>query len=229
MRAKFEPMAKRVCSPTSGSIGAETYLVGKNGQVVRNRIKPRNPRTVAQVNARLNLGSQSSRWRTLTDAQRLAWNGAAAAVSSKERLGMSGKLSGQQLFCKLNATLETFGEDTVDLPTSQPTFGALAVTGLEITNVAGVISVTLDVPSNPGQNTVLRASECISAGIQRSPRLAILGTCPAPVAAVTDITTLYVTKYGDLVVGKRIFVAANQTQDGWESPLKVWTAIVPAA
>lgn len=222
-------MAKRTCNPTSGSIGPETYLVGKNGQVVRNRVKPRNLRTAAQVIQRSILAAVSARWRTLTDAGRLAWANAAAAVHSKARLGMSGILSGQQLFCKLNATLQTFGQDATDLPTAQPTFPDLAVTSFTATAPAGVPLLSLGCPTNPGQNTVIRAAKPQSAGVTRAPRLLIIGTCPAPTTGVADITSLYVDKFGAIPPGKRIFVSASMQQDGWETIPVPFTAVVPAS
>lgn len=222
-------MAKRSCDPTSGSIARETYLVGKNGQVVRTRAIPANPNTPAQAAARGIVTSVSGRWRALTDAQRATWTAAAASVMSKPRLGMSGPLSGEQLFCKINNVLATFGQDQVDEAPNPPSFPALAPQSLVITNTGGAIAIKLTCPTNPGQNTVVRGSAPVSAGIARVPRVVILGTCPVPSGGAANITSIYTARYGVPTVGKRIFVAANMFVDGWESPQVTFNALVPAA
>ena len=119
-------MAKRVCDPTSGSIARETYLVGRNGQVVRTRAIPQNPNTLAQIAARASLATASQMWRTLTQPQREAWTVAAGNVPSRPRLGQSGPLTGEQLFCKLNAALSLMGAELVTTPPALPTFPTLA-------------------------------------------------------------------------------------------------------
>lgn len=222
-------MAKRTCDPTSGSIGTETYLVGRNGQVVRDRVTPFNPRTSPQTLQRSTLATVSARWRTLTDGQRTSWSSAALSHQTKPRLGMSGPLTGEQLFCRINAVLLTFGQDQVDVPPPYPVFPTLAPRGLVITNTADVIAIKLTCPSNPGENTALRASAPCSAGIARTPRQVIIGTVPTPAAGSSDITSAYVARYGVPGVGSRLFVTCNQFVDGWESPLVTFTGVVPAA
>ena len=221
-------MAKRQCDPTSGSIARETYLIGRNGQAVRSRVTPINPRTISQTAARTNLATASENWRTLTENQRSAWNAAAAAEMSKPRLGMSGRLSGQQLFTKINTVLATFGQDAVTAPPAHPQFPALAPQNLVITNTSGVITLKLTCPADPGQNTAVRASMPQSAGVERPPRVALLGTCPTPASGAADITSLYVAKYGVPAVGKKLFVSCNQFIDGYESLPTTFSAIVPA-
>ena len=221
-------MAKRTCNPTSGSIGPETYLVGKNGQVVRNRVKPRNLRTAAQVIQRSILAAVSARWRTLTDAGRLAWANAAAAVHSKARLGMSGILSGQQLFCKLNATLQTFGQDATDLPTAQPTFPDLAVTSFTATAPAGGPLLSLGCPTNPGQNTVIRAAKPQSAGVTRAPRRRSLARVRRRRLA-WRISRPY-TWTSSAQSPRQAYLRQRQhATDGWETIPVPFTSVVPAS
>lgn len=222
-------MAKRVCDPTSGSIANETYLIGRNGQVVRTRAVPQNPNTTAQVLARKNLASASQMWRSITAAQRLAWTSTAAGVQSKTRLGQSGPLTGEQLFCKLNAALALMELPLVADPPELPTFPALAPQSLIITNTGGDIDIQLECPTDPSDATAIRAAAPVSAGIARLPRVAFIGVCPAAVAGYSDITGLYTSRYGAPPVGSRVFVVANMIVDGWESPKVAFNAVVPAA
>jgi hypothetical protein len=222
-------MAKRTCDPTSGSIGTETYLIGRHGQVVRDRVTPANPRTSPQTMQRSILATVAARWRTLTDGQRTAWASAATSHQTKPRLGTSGPLTGEQLFCRINAVLQTFGLDQADVPPAYPVFPSLAPQGLVITNTAGTIAIKLTCPTNPGDNTVLRASAPCSAGIARTPRQVLIGTVPTPIAESSNITSLYVARYGVPGVASRLFVTCNMFTDGWESQLVTFTAVVPAA
>lgn len=222
-------MAKRQCDPTSGSIGNQTYLQGRNGQVVRTRAVPANPRTPAQMNVRAILSATARAWRELTDQQRAAWTAMALDVQSKPRLGQSGTLTGEQLYCQLNIALQTYGQAPVSDPPAFPTFPALAPANLVIANVGGVISLKLTCPADPGENTIVRASPPVSAGVMRPPRVVVIGTCPAPVLGASDITALYTARYGLPSVESRVFVAVNQFVDGWEDPLTYFNDVVPAS
>lgn len=220
-------MAKRQCDPTSGSIGLQTYLVGKNGQLVRIRKAPKNPKSAAQIAQRNILADCARAWRILTDAQRAAWAAAAEGVKSKPRLAQYGMLSGEQLFCKINATLATCGQDRVDSPPAFPAFEPTEYTGLTITSTGGVIAVKLNMMSDMPEGTMVRVSKAVSAGIGRTPRLAYVGTPPATAQGFADITALYTGKYGVLVAGRRIFVGVNQQVSGWIDDPVVYDAVVP--
>jgi len=222
-------MAKRTCDPTINSIGSQTYWLGRNGQIVRARTVPSNPSTDPQVAQRAILTATSRHWDALTDAQRSAWRAAAANVQSRATLGMSGPLTGIQLYIKLNATLATFGQEAIDDPTAVPTFPDLAPAALVITNTGGVIAIKLTCPSDPGEATIIWSEKPTKAGRFAAPELVIIGTCPAAVAGSANITTLYTAKFGVPVVGSRVFVAANQFMDGWQSAVRVFDELVPTA
>ena len=57
----------------------------------------------------------------------------------------------------------------------------------------------------------------------------MLGALPDPDAGVSDITDLYVAKYGVPPAGTRIFIRTRQVADGWEDLQKDTTAVVPTA
>lgn len=203
--------------------------MGRNGQVVRYRATPSNPKTAAQVTARTILGDQARRWRVISEALRSAWTAAALGVNSRPRLGSYGVLTGEQLFCRINIVLASFGQEVVDTPPAYPEFPDLAPTALVITNTTGTIALKLTCPGDPGEATIVRASAAVSAGINRAPRMVIIGTAPAPAVGSSVITALYVARYGAPLVGKKVFVACNQYINGWESDQTVFQAVVPTA
>jgi hypothetical protein len=57
----------------------------------------------------------------------------------------------------------------------------------------------------------------------------VIGTCPAAAQGSSDITALYTAKFGVPPVGDRIFVEALLMENGWHSPSRVMTALVPAS
>ncbi len=100
----------------SGKCGNMVWQRNRYGQICYPAFIPANPRTPAQVAIRNIFAAVSKRWRTLTEAQRLAWIAAAATILSKPRLAQCGPLTGLQLFVKVNVYLAYRGQPQVDLP-----------------------------------------------------------------------------------------------------------------
>ena len=215
--------------PQSGKVGLTVNYKGRNGQVRRAFVVPANPRTTYQMGVRSNLTLVGHRFKTLTTSQQDAWDTAGRRYQTASRLGQSGPMTGYQLFAKINCTLAQFGQDQVDAPPGPPNTPAVAVQGLLITNTGGAIAVKLTCPTNPGENTIIRASAPVSSAVRSVPGTRILGMCPVPTAGAADITSLYTARFGALSVGDRIFVEANTMADGWEGPKLTYTALVPTS
>src|SRR5450759_2462819 len=132
---------------------------GRYGLVSRRRVIPTNPRTQRQSEVRRHLAEQARRFGDLTDAQHEAWNAAAATYRSHPRHGQSGPLTGLALFIRVNCKLALFGLEPLDTPPPPPVFPELAPQDLVITNTAGVVAVKLVCLADPGETTVLRATQ----------------------------------------------------------------------
>jgi len=202
-------------------------MAGRYGQVSRILATPANPETPAQVNIRRILRKVSTRWRALEQTQRAAWIAAAQNVKTHARLGQSGPLTGAQLFNKINCTLALFGQTQVDTPPPVPQFPDLAPQNLVITNTSGAIALKLTCPTDPGVNTIVRASAPLSAGREKCGSYRILGMCPTPAQGSADITGLYTARYGVPPGGSKVFVRVNLVIDGWEDIAAKFSAIVP--
>ncbi len=214
--------------PQSGKRGINVSMQGQFGQVSRALAIPANPRSPAQMTIRSILTRVSGAWRGLQETQRAAWMTAAKEVKSDTRLGQNGALSGFQLFAKINWNLLRFGQAQVDAPPARPQFPGLAPTGLVITNTGGTVALKLTCPTDPGTNTIVRASEPVSQGRETCRDCRIVGLCPAPAQGAADITALYTARYGVPPVGKKVFVQVNQFINGWEDLPLSFSAIVPA-
>jgi hypothetical protein len=113
-------------------------------------------------------------------------------------------------------------------PTDRPVFNANPVGELVIANTAAVISLKLSVPSAPARLTLVLGTFPRSAGVSYIRRYVILGLLPAPEAGFSDITKLYVDRFGEPPVGTRVFICTTQQIDGWQDVPKKTNAIVPA-
>jgi hypothetical protein len=114
------------------------------------------------------------------------------------------------------------------MPPAAPQFPNLAPQSLVITNTGGVVAVKLACPTEPGDNTVLRASPPQNSAVRACRNYRIIGLCPAPVQGSADITGLYTTEFGAVPIGKRLFVRASTMVDGFESLARQFQARVPA-
>ena len=214
--------------PQAGKRGLNVSKNSRNGLVSRALVIPTNPRTDAQLRIRDFLSNVASSWRTLSQEERDAWTAAAKQRQSKPSVGQSGSLSGFQLYIKINCSLLVIGHAEVTAPPQMPSFDTLPVSGLTITNAAGVITLKLTTTSAPADGTMLRGAPPCSQGRNCTPDVVYLGTLGSPVGNAVDISTAYKAKYGSPPVGSKVFVKVNQNIHGWEDVPRQFSAIVPA-
>ena len=215
--------------PQSGKRGLNVSQKSRNGLVSRALVIPTQPETDAQLRIRSFLRSVASQWRGLTQALRDAWTAEASAHQSKSRLGQSGTLSGFQLYAKINCSLLNIGSAKVSAPPAEPVFDVLPVSGLVITNAAGVITLKLTTTDAPPDGTMLWGAKPCSQGINTARGVVFLGTLGSPTDDAIDITAACTARYGVPAVGKKVFVKFNQNINGWEDTPRQFSAIVPAA
>jgi hypothetical protein len=216
-------------NPQSGKRGLTVSQNGRNGLVSRALVIPTNPQTEAQMRVREFLANVARKWRMLTQELRDAWTSVAGQYQSKPRLGQSGPLTGCQLFTKINCSLLIIGEAEVAAPPAAPAFPGLPVSGLTITNAAGVITLKLTASDAPGDGTMLWGAKFCSQGINAARGVVYLGLLESPVGGAIDISAAYKGRFGSPTVGSKVFVQVNQNVNGWEDrPRRFW-AIVPAA
>ena len=221
-------MSKKLDVPQSGKLGNIVNVLTRYGQVERQYVPPANPQAPDQQAIRANWARVSARWRTLTPAQRAAWRVSGRDARTTARLGRSVALNGYNYYVRVNSARAAIGLPLLDVPPNVPQFPLNPVGELLITNQAGVITLRLQVPSLPVEHTCVYGAAPCSAGISCVQHLPFLGLLPAPVEGLSDITNLYVARYGVPGVGKAVFVRTRQHIDGWNDLFKQTSAIVPA-
>jgi len=110
-----------------GKCGNTVWQRARYGQICYAAFTPFNPRTLAQVAVRENFSAVSARWRTLAQEQRDVWIAVARTKWSKPRLFQRGRLTGFNLFVKVNVARVNRGIPQIDLPPEHPRSSKLAV------------------------------------------------------------------------------------------------------
>ena len=113
----------------SGRCGNLVWQRARYGPICYEAFVPHNPRSPAQVAVRDNFRAVSARWRLLSQTQRDVWNAVARTQWSRPRLGR-GRLTGFNLFVKLNVARANRGLAQVDLPPEVSRLPQLAVASL---------------------------------------------------------------------------------------------------
>jgi hypothetical protein len=214
--------------PKSGRKGSVVYLNTRYGKVVRQYVRPRDPRTPEQQHKRSNLVAVCSRWRTLTPEQRAAWGFAAANKDFVTETGRRVRLNGYNFFVSLNMRRADLDLPQFDLPPAEPCFLPNPVAELVVTNTVGEITLKLRVPSPMAQYTLVQGAAPVRTGVRCVQHFPFLGLLPPPTDGWSDITELYVARYGVPKAGTAIWIRTCQHIDGWTDVPKVARARVPA-
>jgi hypothetical protein len=206
----------------SGKIAGTVFNSGgQQGPFIRNWAKPRNRRTSSQTFVRGILAGISSSFQALTASQVDAWNQAGQSDASfalrKNVFGDTRKLSGSQLYQRINNILLQIGATVIaDPPLVASTD---AVTSMACTFAAGTPQADVLVTTFAGATAVpANTSLVVYATPQKSNGRSYFGKSQYRLLAVYPATTAinpldiladYNTKFGTLVAGSRIGIKAH--------------------
>lgn len=190
----------------SGTVGGSTF--SKDG-TLRNKPNPSNKQTQAQLNQRGLQTLISQAWRSITEANRLAWNSVGAAFSITDVFGDTLPLKGIALYSKLNQNLMQVGSPMIDVPPN-PTGGGEAPTLSSLAAAAGAGTLSLaytPTPQPTGYALQVWATVGKSAGVKfvgsSYKLISIVQPADAsPLAMGTDYTDVF----GSMIEGTTIFV-----------------------
>ena len=191
-----------------GKFNGSVVQGGKSGYIQRVKVKPVNPQSTGQTNQRATFASQSSAWRSLTDAQRATWINGAVDFPYRDWFGDSQVLSGNALYVKLNTVLVNLG--SAALTTLPAAIAVPLVTATSITASAGGGTIALVFTPTPvpaGFKMVVIATPNLSPGINFvKNKYRIISRIAAAAASPQAIGAAYIVKFGAMTVGKKIAV-----------------------
>jgi hypothetical protein len=214
--------------PKSGKCGTTVAYESRYGHCLRQLIIPKNRQTFARQHVREAFGRCSRAWgKLLTQAQRDAWETAAIEVQSATRLGQSGPLTGQQHFQSINNARARIGLHMLLAPPAPVAFGPNPVGQLTITNGDAGPRLLLEVSGPVLEDIMIFGQAPCSSGRNKRRNVSYLGLLPAPQNGLSDITELYLAKFGEPTSGQKIFIVTCQQKDGWEGFHQQTSAIVP--
>src|ERR1039457_1049398 len=214
--------------PKSGKCGNIVAYQSRYGSCQRQLVVPANTQSPARQQRRRDFGGFAGAWgRVLTEEQRVAWNVAGPMVQSKTRLG-SGPLSGQQLFQGLNSARACIGKKELLLvPPAPVVFEPNPVGQLTIRNREDGVRLLLRVTGPVTEDIMVFGQAPCSAGRMKRRNVSFLGLLPAPQDGMSDITEIYVARYGEPRAGEKVFIVTRQQKDGWEGEDYETNEIVP--
>jgi hypothetical protein len=173
--------------------------------------------TPAQRGSHRNLGESSRVWNALTEEQRIAWRHRARLIRSRTRKGHSYPLDGQKLYNKINSVRLLLGREPLSDPPPLPRFGTNPAITLQITGAGEDIALKLHLSETASEEIMVFASPPYNAGRSYCGDFRFLGLLPASVECVSDITRLYIKKFGVPRDNSRVFIRTWQQVNGWEN------------
>lgn len=188
----------------SGKLGGTVAARNRSGAYLRNKVTPINPSKPAQQIARGILGSLSTQWSLLTEAQRLSFNNATADFARTDIFGDIRNPSGINLFVKLNSNLINTGQAQI---TTAPVKEEILF--------SGIVSATMDVSSqavnillanednNLGKVLAVATPTLTNGTSYVKDRFRGIGSVSI-LADDIDLGTAYVAKFGNFALGANI-------------------------
>ena len=186
----------------SGSAKGVTAAKNKGRKFIKNRGYGSRIGTSDQAANKGVMKYITTSWKSLSNDQILAWNKLALSQEAKSILGTKAKISGLNLFQRLNFWVVKLGGSLMLNP---PTLeGVETPSSATITCTSAAFTFTLDQPiaDNGGIYLVIQASEGQSNGVSRAYGKAVqIHAEEEPTSAAIDIKSAYESKHGALGAG----------------------------
>lgn len=227
-KVKFSALISEMRNKLNGSV----FSRNRGGAYLRNKVTPLNPQTAAQVEARSLLATFSQAWRSLTQAQRDAWNSAVSNWTTTDVFGDSVKPTGATLFIRLNINIANAGGTTITSPPSPVGVASLVTLSVLASEVSGQVQITFAEDTVPADEAlVLEATPNLSPGISNAnSQFRVIGRLDEGDTSPFVATSIYTAKFGALSGGQKLFVRAKfiSTLTGETSQKLVASTIVVA-
>ena len=201
--------------PKRGRKNGVIYSETRNGNVARSYEPPSNPRTAQQQAHRRNYRTVLGRWGTLNDDQQAAWRVVAANKWFVNDEGRQVRLNCYNFFASLNIRRADLNLPQFDLPPAEPRFIKNPIDELTVSFAGGVPTIMLHVSSPPAQFTLVWGAAPVRSGVRSVQHFHFLGLLPPPKDGWSDITALYVARFGVPKPNWAVWIRTCQHFDGY--------------
>jgi hypothetical protein len=189
--------------------------------------EPKKRPTAAQRRAQADMRKIAAAWNNLTEDQRLTWEEADRTNRRGSRAFTKRRRSGRLLFTQVSERRLALGQELLEVAPGSDSWVASPIMALSITNHSGRPRLKLTLLKGEPQGVMVSSYQPLNGGVMKWRKFTRLGLLPAPVGGVSDITRLYVAKYGKPPAGKKVFVRIQQMNDYLGGIVQVMCAVVP--
>ena len=214
--------------PKRGRKDGVIYSETRHGNVARKFVPPRNPRTARQQAHRRNHLAVLRRWGTLSVEQQAAWRVFAAKKWFVNDEGRRVRLNCYNLFASVNVRRADLDLRQFDFPPAEPVFNKNPIDALVASLTDAVFALMLHVPSPPAQYTLVYGAAPVRSGVRSVQHFYFLGLLPPSKDGWSDITALYVARFGKPKPGWAIWIRTCQHIDGYIDAPKALRFRLPA-
>lgn len=192
----------------------------RSGNYMRTKVTPVNPQTSYQQAQRAALGTLSSSWSGLTDAQRSAWNSAVGDFQKTDIFGDLKSPSGKNLFTALNRNLLNSGAAIINTPPAPDTIPNVTIDSAEYSTGGTTLNIATDGTAT-GDYVQIWGTPPMSAGTSFvKNRLRLLETVAGGADATIDANDSYVARFGIPPTGANFYVGIRVINAGGEAGVR---------
>ena len=228
--AKFEPPEneeeRRAWIKRQKNKGVRAFKA-RYGWVTSTFGPPTNRRTEAQQSHRRNILAVSRRWRALSVEQHETWRVLAANTYHVNDEGEQVRLNCFKLFVSLNTRRADLDLPQFDLAPAQPVFSTSPVKELAVSYPGGKFTLQLRIVGMPEHLILVQGAKPVRSAVRLVQHFPLLGLLPPPVDGWSDITELYVARYGVPKPNQAVWIRTCQHIDGFIDVPKVLCVRLP--
>jgi len=200
-----------------GKIGGHVLAKNRSGNYMRTKVTPVNPQTEYQQAQRAALGTLSSGWSGLTEAQRDAWNNAVDDFQKTDIFGDLKTPTGKNLYTGLNRNLINSGEATLLLPPLPAPIPGLLIDSADYSQGGGTFEIATT-GDTTGAFVHVWATPSLSAGTSFiKNRLRFVESVAGANNDTIDIFAAYTARFGNPPVGANVYIALRVVNAGGEA------------
>lgn len=222
-----------IVSEMRGKLNGSVFSKNRSGAYIRTKVTPVNPSTTFQVAVRALLSTYSQQWRTLTEAQRKAWNAAVSNWAKTDIFGDIKNPTGLNLFIKLNINIANVGGVAIVDPPLPASTGIWE--DLTLNMDASATTMNLGFVENTdmsGQEIVIEATPPMSPGkdFVKTEFRQIMTYTGGGSSPVTGLAAAYIAKFGAFPAGQKVTVRVKAIEPTTGTPgqyTSVSTIVVP--
>ena len=186
----------------SGSAKGVTAAKNKGRKFIKNRGYGGRIGTSDQAANKGVMKYITTSWKSLTNDQILAWNKLALSQEAKSVMGTKAKISGLNLFQRLNFWVVKLGGQLMTMPPTLVGVETPSSATIVCSNSAFTFKLDQALSDNGGIYLVIQASEGQSNGVSRAYGKAVqIHAVEEPTDAAIDIKSAYEAKHGSLGTG----------------------------